>query len=64
MHLVCHREELLEELYEDVLRGIYTLVILMAEHLDARIDEENAKHAEYPLKLVDDGRTGKDEDAA
>ena len=63
MHLVGHREKLLEELHEDILRGIHVLIVLMTEHLDARIDEEDAKYTEYPLKLVNDGRTGKDKDA-
>ena len=64
MHLVRHGEKLLEEFHKNVLRGIDLLVILMSEHLDTCIDQENAKESEYPFKPRDDGRTGKDKDTA
>ena len=45
VHLVGDGGEALEELDEDVLRGVDALVVLMAEHLDARVDEEAKEEA-------------------
>ena len=64
VHLIGDGEETFEELDKDVLRGVDTLVVLMAEHLDTGIDQENTEDPKNPLEPLDDGSTGKDEDTA
>ena len=63
MHLIRHGEESLEDLHEDVLRGIHLFVSLLAEHFDACIDQEYSENTEYPLKAHDQSRTREDKDA-
>ena len=62
MHLIRHREELLEQFDEDILRRINAL-FLMIEHLDAGIDEEDTKDAQYPFETLHHRCTRKDKDA-
>ena len=63
MHLIRHGEELLEQLNKNILRGIHALIVFMAEHLDARIDEEGTKDTQYPVKALHHRRSRKDKDA-
>ena len=64
MHLVGHREELLEEFYKDVFRRVNLLVVVVSEHLDTCINQEKSEDAKNPIELLNDSCTGKDKDTA
>lgn len=63
LHLIRHGEEFLEKPHKDVFRGIDLLVVMMAEHLNTCIDQEESKDCQYPLEPCYHGRSGKDKDA-
>ena len=62
VHLIGDGEETFKELDKDILRWVDTFVVLMAEHLDTGINQENTKEPKDPLETLDDGCASKDED--
>ena len=45
MHLFADGEEAPEEFHEDVIRRVYLLVVIVAEHLETGIDKEDAEQS-------------------
>ena len=56
-------KEPFEESHDHVLRGVCRLFVIMSEHLRSRIEQEQAKETQYPLKALNHRCTSEDKDA-
>ena len=63
MQLVGDGEQFLEPSDDDVLRGVGLIVVVMVEHLGARIEQEEAEEAQNPFETLNHCRTSEDKDA-
>ena len=63
MHLRRDWEESLEDAHEEVAFGMRLIGLVVAEHLDARIEQHDAKECQDPVEAGNDRHAGEDEDA-
>ena len=64
MQLVGNGKELLKPSYNDVLRGVGLIVVVVVEHLGTCIEQEEAKQTQNPLETLHHCCASKNKDAA
>ncbi len=59
MQLIGDGEETLKETYDEVVTRIALLVLVVCEHLCARVEQEQSEQSQHPLEALDHRCAGK-----